>query len=179
MKQKKLRQVICLSAFILLIESLSEASSQSVRATERKGMYLAVVQAGAGMMLDPQQHVRGAAMVAWVPTYHFSPALWARWHLGLNVRNFLAKDSVTVGDIAFTFIEKPKHNSPLFGEIGGGVQYWTKDPSRKFYPEVKAGFGYQFGDGNTFIKSFQLSYNYVFNDPLKTHQLLGVITFGF
>lgn len=149
------------------------------RASSRKGMELVVVQTGAGMRLDEQHRVRGGAMIAWTPTYHFNTTLAARWSIGLMIRNAFAKDDVTVGDIAFTFIEKPKNNSPLFGEVGAGVQYWTKDPSRKFYPTGKAGFGYQFGDGSSFLKSFQLSYTYVINDPLKTHQLLGVFTLGF
>lgn len=153
--------------------------TSSVTFRNKKGMDVFIFQAGAGMMLDLQDRVRGSAMVAWAPTYHFNSVVSARWNVGLVYRNFTAKDLLRVGDISLTLIEKPKYNSPLFGELGGGVQYWTGNSSRKFYPEVKAGFGYQFGDGESFIKSFQLSYAYPIDNPLKTHLLIGVFTFGF
>ena len=175
-KKFNLLKGLCLSLSIAMGSFLWAGTPEN--ATKKRGIALGLVQTGAGMRLDQQHRVRGGAMVAWVPTYHFSSTLAARWSVGLMFRNAFAKDDMTVGDISLTFIEKPKNNSPLFGEVGAGVQYWTQEPSRKFYPAGKAGFGYQFGDGNRFIKSFQLSYTYVINDPLKTHQLLGVFTLG-
>jgi len=130
-------------------------------------------------MLDLEDHVRGIGSVAWAPTYHFGSTISARWNVGFTYRNPFGKDELRVGDFSLTFIEKPKMNSPLFGEIGGGVQYWTGDESRKLYPEARAGFGYQFGDGQGFLKSIQLTYTYVIHNPLKTQQLLGVFTIGF
>ncbi|NBT58415.1 hypothetical protein EBT16_06490 [bacterium] len=163
--------------------ALSKSPKRTVSSTssfrERRGMQVFLFQAGAGMMLDLQDHVRGIAEVAWTPTFHFNSVVSARWTVGVVYRNVFASDVLRVGDISLTLIEKPKFNSPLYGELGGGVQYWTGDASRKFYPEIKAGFGYQFGDGEGFIKSFQLSYARPFNMPLQTHQLMGVFTFGF
>lgn len=159
--------------------SCGAATSKSSQYSFRKGMYPAVFQLGAGMMLNAQSRVRGAGGISWTPTYHFNETVAARFFVGLSHQNIFVKDELRVGDIAFTLIEKPKFNSPLFGELGGGVQYWTGDASRKFYPQVKAGFGYQFGDADSFFKSFQLSYAYVLNAPLKNHQLVGNFTIGF
>lgn len=167
--------------FLLFLFSLScfAASKKTSQYSFRKGMYPAVFQFGGGMMLNSQNRVRGAGGFSWTPTYHFSETLAARFFVGLFYRNLFVKDELRVGDIGFTLIEKPKFNSPLYGELGGGVQYWTGDPSRKFYPQLKAGFGYQFGDADSFFKSFQLSYAYVLNAPLKNHQLVGNFTIGF
>lgn len=142
-------------------------------------MNLAAFQLGGGFLLDSRDHVRGIAMFAWTPTYHFGSTVLARWSLGFTFRNAFKKDELRVADFSLTLIEKPKYNSPLFGELGAGVQYWTGNSARKFYPAAKAGFGYQFGDGEGFFKSFQLSYSYLFHEPLKTQQLLGVLTIGF
>jgi hypothetical protein len=155
------------------------AAKKTSQYSFRKGMYPAVFQFGGGMMLNSQNRVRGAGGFSWTPTYHFSETLAARFFVGLFYRNLFVKDELRVGDIGFTLIEKPKFNSPLYGELGGGVQYWTGDSSRKFYPQLKAGFGYQFGDADSFFKSFQLSYAYVLNAPLKNHQLVGNFTIGF
>ncbi|NBX76155.1 MAG: hypothetical protein EBQ92_06335 [Proteobacteria bacterium] len=155
----------------------STASTSSYR--DQRGFDLAVFQFGGGFMLNKQDHVRGLGAMAWAPSYHFNGTISARWNVGFVFRNAFAKDELRVGDFSLTFVEKPKFNSPLFGEIGGGVQYWTGDSSRKFYPTAKAGFGYQFGDGKGFFKSVQLNYVYVIHSPLKTQQLLGVFTIGF
>lgn len=146
---------------------------------KKKGVSLLVFQMGGGFILDSKDHVRGAAMFAWTPTYHFNSSVSTRWSIGLTYRNVQKKDELKAGEFSVTLIEKPKYNSPLFGEVGGGFQYWTGDGSRKFYPEAKVGFGYQFGDGQGFFKSIQLSYTHVFHNPLKAPQLLGVLTIGF
>jgi hypothetical protein len=154
------------------------AASTSIYRNQR-GFDLAVFQFGGGLMLDLQDHVRGLGAMAWAPSYHFNSTISARWNVGFIFRNAFVKDELRVADFSLTFVEKPKFNSPLFGEIGGGVQYWTGESSRKFYPEAKAGFGYQFGDGQGFFKSVQLNYVYVIHTPLKTQQLFAVFTIGF
>lgn len=145
----------------------------------QRGMYLGIFQLGAGMMMDTGNRVRGAGAISWVPTYQFSPTVWAKFNVGVLWRYFLSNDSFRVGDIGLTILERPKFNSPLFGEIGAGFQYWTREAARKFYPQVKAAVGYQFGDGRGFVKSFQLNYAYVFHSPLIAHQLIGTFSVGF
>lgn len=144
-----------------------------------RGMHWGRFQLGGGMMMGSRNIVRGAALVSWTPTYQFGPTAALKSSVGVFFRNATARDSLRVSDFYLTIVEKPKHNSPLFGELGGGFQYWTVQPARKFYPQVKAAFGYQFGNGDGPIKNFHLNYSYVIHEPLLGHQLLGVFSVGF
>lgn len=170
-----------LSIFIVLILCSQLRATEIRKPAEeaRKGMHTGIFQLSGGILLDPTQRVKSAAAVAWTPTYIFSHRFMVRSSAGIVWRYAGSRDELRVADFSVTFIEKPKMNSPLYGEIGGGFQYWTGNSARKFYPVAKAGFGYQFGSGNSFLKSFQISYGYVFNDPLKAHQVLGAFTVGF
>lgn len=93
------------------------AASTSIYRNQR-GFDLAVFQFGGGLMLDLQDHVRGLGAMAWAPSYHFNSTISARWNVGFIFRNAFVKDELRVADFSLTFVEKPKFNSPLFGEIG-------------------------------------------------------------
>jgi hypothetical protein len=123
-----------------------------------------LIQAGGGVLFDSEGGNAGAIALIWNPNYRLTSNFSLKAYAGGMLSNLFAGNSFGVGDLALNL--KCCLGESLWGEAGGGLQYWTGKRHRNIYPQAKAALGYNF---------FQVTYSSVFDSLLTTHQVMGSV----
>lgn len=168
---------------ILAADGLAAESGEKNRTFiyPEKETRLAVFQVGSGVFFERNNTKPGALSLQWTPLFSVGSTAWFKGYFGGVLKGFLTSgsDSLSIAEAAMTFMERSSGIRQITGEVGGGLQFWSRGRSGKWIPMLRGAVGYNFDSSMSIIRGIHLIYSAQIDQKLIYHQTNLALSFGF
>jgi|694.fasta_scaffold115043_2 hypothetical protein len=172
-------------ALLLLVATGGWAAESGEKARTfiypEKESRLAVFQLGSGVFFERDNTKPGLLSLHWTPLFSVGSTAWFKGYFGGVLKGFLTSgsDSLSIAEAAMTFMERSSGIRQITGEVGGGLQFWSRGRSGKWLPMLRGAVGYNFDNSLGIMRSIHLVYSAQLDQKLIYHQASLALSFGF